>query len=110
LNEIVPKRELENQIINKILSKLKGEQKYSRSDAKKKLKELETVIHSEIKEYIKKNSEQCELFNITELKTDSTKIKLKIKQRRLAIMGRLIELGKIKWVINEDSISEYYLK
>ena len=110
LNEIMPKRELENQIINKILSKLKGEKKHSRSDAKKKLKELETVIHSEIKEYIKKNSEQCELFNITELKTDSTKIKLKIKQRRLAIMGRLIELGKIKWVINEDSISEYYLK
>jgi len=110
LKEIIPKRELENQIINKILSSLKGVQKYSRNEAKKKLKELETVIHSEIKEYIKKNSEQCELFNISELKTDSTKIKLKIKQRRLAIMGRLIELGKIKWVINEDSISEYYLK
>jgi len=110
LKEIIPKRELENQIVNKILSSLKGVQKYSRNEAKKKLKELETVIHSEIKEYIKKNSEQCELFNISELKTDSTKIKLKIKQRRLAIMGRLIELGKIKWVINEDSISEYYLK
>lgn len=110
LKEIIPKRELENQIINKILSSLKGVQKYSRNEAKKKLKELETVIHSEIKEYIKKNSEQCELFNISELKTDSTKIKLKIKQRRLAIMGRLIELGKIKWIINEDSISEYYLK
>jgi len=110
LKEIIPKRELENQIVNKILSSLKGVQKYSRNEAKKKLKELETVIHSEIKEYIKKNSEQCELFNISELKTDSTKIKLKIKQRRLAIMGRLIELGKIKWIINEDSISEYYLK
>ena len=110
LKEIIPKRELENQIINKILSSLKEVQKYSRNEAKKKLKELETVIHSEIKEYIKKNSEQCELFNISELKTDSTKIKLKIKQRRLAIMGRLIELGKIKWIINEDSISEYYLK
>lgn len=110
LNEIIPKRELENQIINKILSSLKGVQKYSRSEAKKKLKELETVIHSEIKEYIKKNQEDCELFNISELKTDSAKIKLKIKQRRLAIMGRLIELGKIKWIINEDSISEYYLK
>ena len=100
----------ENQIINKILSSLKGVQKYSRGEAKKKLKELETVIHSEIKEYIKKNQEDCELFNISELKTDSAKIKLKIKQRRLAIMGRLIELGKIKWIINEDSISEYYLK
>ena len=110
LKEIVTKRELENQIINKILSNLKGVQKYSRSEAKKKLKEHETVIHSEIKEYIKKNSEQCKLFNISELKIDSTKIKLKIKQRRLAIMGRLIELGRIKWVINEDSISEYYLK
>ena len=110
LKEIIPKRDLENQIINKILSSLKGVQKYSRGEAKKKLKELETVIHSEIKEYIKKNQEDCELFNISELKTDSAKIKLKIKQRRLAIMGRLIELGKIKWIINEDSISEYYLK
>ena len=110
LNEIIPKRKLENQIVAKILTSIKKGQKISRSEAKEKLEELETVIHEVIKEYIKNNIEECELFNLAELKTQSAKIKTKIKQRRLTIMGRLIELGKITWVINEDSISEYYLK
>jgi hypothetical protein len=110
LNEIIPKRELENQIVNKILSSLKGVKKYPRNVAKKKLNEIETNIHSVIKEYIKQHPKESELFNISELESNGTKIKSKIKQRRLAIMGRLIELGKINWIINEDSISEYYLK
>ena len=110
LKEIIPKRDLENQIVNKILASLKGIKKYPRNVAKKKLNEIETDIHSVIKEYIKQNPEESELFNISELESNSTKIKSKIKQRRLAIMGRLIELGKINWIINEDSISEYYLK
>ncbi len=108
--KIIPKRSLENQIVKKILSTVKEQgPKLSIAESKKNLKELEANIHSEIIEYIKKNPDECERFNISELKGDNAKIRARIKQKRLAIMGRLVELRKIKWIINEKSISEYYL-
>ncbi len=110
LKEIIPKRSLENQIVKKILLTVKEQgPKLSIAESKKNLKELEANIHCEIIEYIKKNPVECARFNISELKGDNTKIRGRIKQKRLAIMGRLVELGKIKWIINEESISEYYL-
>ncbi len=110
LKEIIPNRNLENQIMKKILSIVKKQgPKLSLTESKKNLKEIETIIHSEIKKYINNNPDECAKFNISKLKVDNPKIKNNIKQKRLAIMGRLVELGKIKWIINEDSISEYYL-
>ena len=110
LKEIIPKRELEYQMIKKILSILKDEgPNISEEESKRNLKELETTIHMVIKEYINKNPKKCADFNISEQKMDNSKVKNKIKQRRLAIMGRLVELKKVKWIISEDSISEYYL-
>ena len=110
LKEIIPNRKLENQIVKKILSTLKEQgSKLTEVESKKNLKELEASIHSEIVEYIKKNPEECAKFNISDLRVENTRNRFRIKQKRLAIMGRLVELGKIKWIINEDSISEYYL-
>ena len=109
MNEILPQRELEKQIIDKAIFTIKGFQKLKvgEKDSKKKLEELEAEIHNTVKQYIKKNTTDAEKYNLTPLTTNNEKSKRKITQRRLATMGRLTEMGIVNWNINEDSVSEY---
>ena len=109
MREIIPQRELEKQIVDKVLWTIKGfgKSKDGKRDSKKDLAELESQIHATIKEYINKDTDAGLRYNMSALVTNNEKTKRKIKQRRLATMGRLVEMGKVKWEINEDSISEY---
>lgn len=111
MEEIIPKRELEKSIIDKILSTVKIFEKSKKRDSwkKKDLTELESVIQSEYKEYVRKNPDTSEKFNLTHLAIDNAQTKAKMKQKRLAVMGRLVEMRLIEWNINQDSISEYYV-
>ncbi len=109
MREIIPQRELEKQIVDKVMWTLKGLQKSKedKRDSKKDLAELESEIYTTIKAYVNKNPDASLRYNMSNLVTNNEKTKRKIKQRRLATMGRLVEMQKVKWEINENSISEY---
>ena len=111
MKELLPQRELEKEIIDKVLCTLKYFKKSydAKKDSKKNLNELESQIHMVIKNYVVKNPDQSLKFNLSSLVTNNAKTKQKIKQRRLSTMGRLAEMRKVKWIINEDSVSEYLL-
>ena len=111
MNEIIPQRELEKSITDRIISTIKEFEKTKKEGfwKKKDLAELESAIQSEYVKFVKKNPETSKKFNIAHLAIDNVKTKAKMKQKRLAVMGRLAEIGVIEWNINKDSISEYYM-
>ena len=111
IKELLPQRELERQIVGKVLMTLRDfkKSKADKRDPKKDLAQLESQIHLTIKDYVGKNPDLASKFNMSSLATNSAMSKRKISQRRLSTMGRLAEMGKVKWTINEDSISEYTL-
>ena len=111
MKEIIPQRELEKSITDRVISVIREFEKTKKRGSwkKKDLAELESSIQSEYAKFAKKNPKTSEKFNISHLATDNPKTKAKMKQKRLAVMGRLAEIGVIEWSINQDSISEYYM-
>ena len=109
LNGIIPQRELEYNIVQKIIKTVK-EFDLEIPNSKTDLEVLESEIHSTIKEYIDKDRQFADKYNISHLDNDDDKTKRKIEQIRLVTMGRLSELGVIRWEITPDSISKYSIE
>jgi hypothetical protein len=107
--EIIPQRALEKKIIEKSMQTIKTFQKLpeKKRNSKYELDVLEKEIHEIIIQYVAKNPEESEKYNMSFLKKSDEKAMRKIKMRRLATMGRLTEIGDVKWAIDEESISKY---
>ena len=106
LKEIIPQRELEHNIVKKIIKTVR-EFDLNRPNSKTDLEILESEIHATIKEYIARDRQFAEKYNILHLDEDEDKTQRKIEHIRLVTMGRLSELGIIKWEITPDSASKY---
>ena len=76
LKEIIPQRELEYSIVQKIIKTVR-EFDPERSNPKVDLETLESEIHSTIKEYIAKDKSAAEKYNIAHLDIDDDKNKEK---------------------------------
>ncbi len=111
MEEIIPKRDLEKSITDRVISTIGIFEKSKKRDywRKKDLAELESVIQSEYREYVRRNPDTGKKFNLTHLATDNAQTRARMRQERLALMGRLVEMGLIEWNINRDSVSEYYV-
>ena len=109
LKEIIPQRELEYNIVKKIIKTVR-EFDLKGTNSKTDLEILESEIHATIKEYIARDRQFAEKYNILHLDRDDDKTERKIEHIRLATMGRLSELGVIRWEITPDSISKYSIE
>ena len=109
LNELIPQRELEDIMIKtSIHSVEKFKESKEGEFAKENLSYLEDELFKTVKKYINENPRIIKKYNIT-VDLDDVKLKKKISQWRLSTMGRLAELGIVKWTISPHSISEYVL-
>ena len=109
LNELIPQRELENELVKTAISSIK-EFKESKDgeNAKENLGKLEFNLFETVEQYMDKNKDIIKKYNII-VNIGDEKLEKKISQWRLSTMGRLSEMGVVKWTISKDSISEYVL-
>jgi hypothetical protein len=92
ISRIVPKFKFEKLIIDKILQELKNNKLTSN--------EIDKIIYNEKTKHKETNP-----------KEDLTLLDEKYsKQQRIATMGRLAELGLVKWEIDSKGYSVYMLK
>ena len=110
LNKLIPQRELENILVKTAIDSIKKFKKSNgdESYAKENLASLEYELLKTVKQYMEDNSDINKKYNII-LDFNDEKIEKKISQWRLSTMGRLAEMGVVKWTISKDSISEYAL-
>ena len=105
--KLIPQRELEKEFIDIALKVIK---KFPNGEYKK-FEKITNALDNEFRqaaiEYLKKNPQAQELYNLNHLETKSETAERKISQWRLATMGRLAELGVVNWLINEKGDSEY---
>jgi len=108
LKEIIPQLELEQQFIETAISVVVKSVTFEVDSPK-----ITYVLDNEIKkaaiEYLKKNPEAQEMYNLNHLEVQNETTERKISQWRLATMGRLAELKVVDWRINEKGDSEYSL-
>ena len=109
LNELIPHRELEEIMIKTSINSIKKFKESKNGEfAKENLTYLEDELFKVVKKYVKENPEIVKKYNIV-VDLDDEKLQKKISQWRLSTMGRLAELGVVKWTISPHSISEYVL-
>ena len=107
MNNIIPQRELENELVKESLKKIKTFNEKSNST-----KELDDLFLQVITEYAGKKSKFSEKFRkqVTDhkqlQKTDPKK-QTPIMAFRVATMGRLAELGVIDWKIGDYGKSSF---
>ena len=116
IKNIIPQRQLEAKIIQTIQKTLSNFEKSVSEGvdddkyAEDWLASLENDIQEQIRKYAESNPEIAKKFNLIDFKKDTSTVRNKVKQIRLAIMGRLVELGIVNWEINKNSISKYYIR
>ncbi len=104
---LIPKLKLERQFADAAIRTIKqsggggGDDKITLA--------LDRAIRDEAMAYMKKNPAAGQRFSLGLPEMDEEAARRKVSQWRLATMGRLAELGIVRWKITEDSSSEYTL-
>jgi len=110
VSELIPQLELENKFFNVALSTVKDYPKLKNED-KKITDLLDVQFHKAANDYKDKHPDATKKYNLNHL--DSLKDEMtarKITGWRVATMGRLAELHKVKWEIDGKGDSEFILK
>ena len=113
MKKLIPQRELEKRFVDAAITVVKRFHKGTALDKppNEDYEKITHVIDDRIRivaiKYLKENPKDLEKYNLNHLESDSESIRHKISQWRLATMGRLSEMGIVRWTINEKGFSEY---
>lgn len=106
-NELIPLLELEKEFVDTAMKTVKDFTK----DGKKLTDVLDLAFHANAKDYKARNPELAKKHNLNHIDSlQDSATERKVIGWRVATMGRLAELQKVKWTIDEKGDSEFILK
>ena len=108
LNELIPQRDLEKRFVDAAISVVRNFGDNTDEGGTKMTHVLNSEIRRIAEEYAIKNPELVRTHNISTLDHPS-EAERKITQWRVATMGRLAELGAVRWTIDSKGDSVYTL-
>ena len=110
-NKIIPQRELEHRLVDVALEEIKN---YNEQEGESYAGKLNKMFEQEFRNFVKSYSDNA--MHKQKLEEEFIKIGLgseeetPIKACRVATMGRLSELGLVKWIIDKNASSRYSIK
>ena len=110
-NKIIPQRELEHRLVDVALEEIKN---YNEQEGESYAGKLNKMFEQEFRNFVKSYSDNA--MHKQKLEEEFIKIGLgseeetPIKACRVATMGRLSELGLVKWIIDKNASSRYSIE